>query len=203
MTKALRPDLAAIAEMIPAGARVLDVGCGEGELLEHLRDVKGVDGRGIELSQQNVNACVARGLPVMQGDADTDLHEYPTGAFDVAILSQTIQATFAPKDVLGHLMRIGRRTVISLPNFGHWKVRLSLVTNGRMPRTQALGHEWYDTPNIHLCTIADFVSLAKSTGAVIERSLALDGNGRSQPMRADAWGPNLFADGAIFLLRAT
>lgn len=201
MTKALRPDLAAIAEMIPAGARVLDVGCGDGELLEHLRDVKGVDGRGIELSQQNVNACVARGLPVMQGDADTDLHEYPTGAFDVAILSQTIQATFAPKDVLGHLLRIGRRTVISLPNFGHWKVRLSLVTNGRMPRTQALGHEWYDTPNIHLCTIADFVSLAKSTGAVIERSLALDGNGRSRPMRVEAWGPNLFADGAIFLLR--
>jgi methionine biosynthesis protein MetW len=197
----LRPDLAAIAEMIPSGARVLDVGCGDGALLEHLAQSKGVDGRGIELLQQNVNACVARGLSVLQGDADTDLGEYPSAAFDVAILSQTIQATFAPKDVLNHLLRIGRRTVISLPNFGHWKVRLSLATHGRMPRTQALAYSWYDTPNIHLCTIADFVGLAKETGATIERALALDGNGRSRPMRAEAWGPNLFADGAIFLLR--
>ncbi len=197
----LRPDLAAIAEMIPEGARVLDVGCGDGALLEHLAKTKKVDGRGIELMQQNVNACVARGLPVMQGDADTDLGEYPSAAFDVAILSQTIQATFSPRDVLNHLLRIGRRTVISLPNFGHWRVRLSLLTQGRMPRTQALGFEWYDTPNIHLCTIADFVALAKDSGAVIERALALDGQGRSSVMHADAWGPNLLADGAIFLLR--
>ncbi|HEY0302900.1 MAG TPA: methionine biosynthesis protein MetW [Rhizomicrobium sp.] len=198
---ALRPDLAAIAEMIPAGARVLDVGCGDGALLEHLARTKGVDGRGIELVQQNVNACVARGLPVMQGDADTDLGEYPSAAFDVAILSQTIQATRAPRDVLGHLLRIGRRTVISLPNFGHWRVRLGILAQGRMPRTQALGYEWYDTPNIHLCTIADFVALAKETGATIERALALDEKGGSRAMRADAWGPNLLADGAIFLLR--
>jgi methionine biosynthesis protein MetW len=198
----LRPDLAAIAEMIPAGARVLDVGCGDGALLEHLAASKGVDGRGIELVQQNVNACVARGLPVMQGDADTDLGDYPSAAFDVAILSQTIQATRSPRDVLNHLLRIGRRTVISLPNFGHWRVRLALLTHGRMPRTQALGYEWYDTPNIHLCTIADFRALADTAGATIERALALDEKGRTRPMRADAWGPNIFADGAIFLLRA-
>lgn len=197
----LRPDLAAIAEMIPQGSRVLDVGCGDGALLEHLAATKGVDGRGIELVQQNVNACVARGLPVMQGDADTDLGEYPSAAFDVAILSQTIQMARSPRDVLNHLLRIGRRTVISLPNFGHWRVRLSLLTHGRMPRTQALGYEWYDTPNIHLCTIADFVALANETEATIERSLALDEKGRTRPMRADAWGPNLLADGAIFLLR--
>jgi methionine biosynthesis protein MetW len=197
----LRPDLAAIAEMIPVGARVLDVGCGDGALLEHLAKTKNVDGRGIELVQQNVNACVARGLPVMQGDADTDLGEYPSGAFDVAILSQTIQATRSPRDVLGHLLRIGRRTVISLPNFGHWRVRLSLLTGGRMPRTQALGFQWYDTPNIHLCTIADFVALAHETGATIERALALDEKGASHAMRADAWGPNILADGAIFLLK--
>lgn len=201
MSAALRPDLAAIAEMIPQGARVLDVGCGDGALLEHLAATKNVDGRGLELSQQNVNACVARGLPVVQGDADTDLGEYPSGAFDVAILSQTIQATFAPRDVLSHLLRIGRRTVISLPNFGHWRVRLALLANGRMPRTRALGYAWYDTPNIHLCTIADFVGLANETGATIERALSLDENGLTHPMRADAWGPNLFADGAIFLLR--
>ena len=201
MTAALRPDLAAIAEMIPAGARVLDVGCGDGALLEQLAKTKGVDGRGIELSQQNVNACVARGLPVMQGDADTDLHEYMSGAFDVAILSQTIQATRSPRDVLGHLLRIGRRAVISLPNFGHWKVRLSLGLHGRMPRTQALDYQWYDTPNIHLCTIADFVAMANDMGAEIERALALDEKGRSRPMQAHAWGPNILASGAIFSLR--
>jgi len=201
MTAALRPDLAAIAEMIPKGARVLDVGCGDGALLEVLSTTKGVDGRGIELSQQNVNACVARGLPVMQGDADTDLGEYPSGAFDVAILSQTIQATRNPKEVLGHLLRIGRRTVISLPNFGHWRVRASLAVHGRMPRTRALTFHWYDTPNIHLCTIADFVALAGEMGAKIESALALDDNGRTRAMRAESWGPNILADGAIFLLK--
>jgi methionine biosynthesis protein MetW len=201
MTAALRPDLAAIAEMIPYGARILDVGCGDGALLEHLTASKNVDGRGLELSQQNVNACVARGLAVVQGDADTDLGEYPSAAFDVAILSQTIQATRAPRDVLGHLLRIGRRTVISLPNFGHWRLRLALLSSGRMPRTQALGYAWYDTPNIHLCTIADFVKLASDAGASIERALALDERGVTRAMRADAWGPNLLAEGAIFLLR--
>jgi methionine biosynthesis protein MetW len=198
----LRPDLAAIAEMVPQGARVLDVGCGDGQLLEHLQSTKGVDGRGLELSQQNVNACVARGLAVIQGDADTDLHEYPSQVFDIVILSQTIQATYDPSRVLGHLLRIGRRTIVSLPNFGHWRVRLSLLLNGRMPQTRALGYSWHDTPNIHLCTIADFVSLAQESHALIERALALDEKGRTRPMhRPDAWGPNLLAEGAIFLLR--
>jgi methionine biosynthesis protein MetW len=198
----LRPDLAAISEMISARARVLDVGCGDGALLEHLSTTKQVDGRGLELSQQNVNACVARGLAVIQGDADTDLHEYPSQVFDFVILSQTIQATRNPKSVLGHLLRIARYTAVSLPNFGHWKVRLSLMAHGRMPRTRALGYEWYDTPNIHLCTIADFVALVQECGAEIERALAMDGSGRTKPMQAHAWGPNVSAQGAIFLLRA-
>ena len=174
----LRSDLAAIAEMIPYGARVLDVGCGDGALLEHLTATKKVDGRGLELSQQNVNACVARGLAVIQGDADTDLAEYPSQVFDFVILSQTIQATRNPKSVLGHLLRIGRRTAVSLPNFGHWRVRLSLLARGHMPRTRTLGYEWYDTPNIHLCTIADFVALTKEANADIERALALREDGR-------------------------
>jgi methionine biosynthesis protein MetW len=200
-TTALRPDLAAIAEMIRPGTRILDVGCGDGALLEHLVRNKHVDGRGIELSQQNVNACVARGLSVMQGDADTDLVEYPSGAFDAVILSNTIQATERPRTVLEHLLRIGRRTAVSLPNFGYWKVRASLVWNGRMPRTRNLDYSWFDTPNIHLCTLSDFLDLTRLCGAVVTEAHALDENGETRPMKADAWRPNLLAPGAIFLLK--
>jgi len=197
---ALRPDLAAIAEMIPEGTRVLDIGCGDGSLLEYLVRAKGVDGRGLELSQQNVNQCVARGLSVVQGDADTDLSEYPSGIFDVVILSQTIQATRRPRHVLHELLRIGRHTIVSFPNFGHWRIRLSLVIAGRMPITSALGHAWHETPNIHLCTISDFLSLVHEVGGRIERALALIGNARTRKMHPAAWGPNIFAEGAIFLL---
>ena len=135
----LRPDLVAIADMVQEGSKVLDIGCGDGTLLEYLVHTKGVDGRGLELSQQNVNQCVARGLSVVQGDADTDLGEYPSGIFDVVILSQTIQATRHPRLVLNELLRIGKHVIVSFPNFGHWRVRLSLLFLGRMPITRALG----------------------------------------------------------------
>lgn len=200
MSAPLRSDLAAIAELIPARARVLDVGCGEGQLLEYLARVKQVDGRGIELSQQNVNICVEHGLSVVQGDADTDLVDYPSAVFDFAILSQTIQATHSPRTVLTQLIRIGRRTIVSFPNFGHWRVRLSLLFGGRMPRTAALGHRWYETPNIHLCTIADFSELARQSGGSTERAFSLDENGQTRPMHPERWGPNLLAQGAIFML---
>jgi methionine biosynthesis protein MetW len=196
----LRPDLAAIAEMIPKGLRVLDIGCGDGSLLEYLVRVKSVDGRGLELIQQNVNQCVARGLSVVQGDADTDLSEYPSGVFDIVILSQTIQATRRPSIVLSELLRIGKRTIVSFPNFGHWKVRLSLAFNGRMPVTKALGHSWHDTPNIHLCTIKDFYTLAREMGARIEQALELNEGRPAKPMRPASSRPNIFAEGAIFLL---
>jgi methionine biosynthesis protein MetW len=200
--KALRPDLAAIATLIQNGTRVLDVGCGEGHLLEYLVSCKKVDGRGVELLQPNVNACVARGLSVVQGDADTDLADYPSQVFDVVILSQTIQATRSPRDVLAQLLRIGRRTIVSFPNFGHWRIRLSLLVRGRMPQNSALGFRWYETPNIHLCTIADFLALGRACGAVVEHAFAIDERGRTRRMQADAWGPNLFAEGAIFMLAA-
>ena len=203
----LRPDLAAIAAMIRPGTRILDVGCGDGALLEYLVRTKHVDGRGIELSQQNVNACVARGLSVMQGDADTDLVEYPSGAFDAVIQSNTIQATERPRAVLEHLLRIGRRTAVSLPNFGYWKVRGSLVFKGKMPRTRNLEYSWWDTPNIHLCTLSDFLDLTRLCGAVVVEAHALNENGETRPMKIDAFskgklgGPNLLAPGAIFLLK--
>ena len=201
----LRPDLAAIAAMIRPGARVLDVGCGDGALLEHLK-AKNVDGRGIEIAQANVNACVARGLAVVQGDADTDLVDYPAQVFDAVILSQTIQATEKPRVVMEHLLRIGRRVAISLPNFGYWKVRLSLLAGGRMPRTRTLDYSWWATPNIHLCTLADFVDLANECGATIVEAYALDEHGGSRKVEpgslSHGWlGPNLFAQGGVFLLK--
>ncbi|HEX5279609.1 MAG TPA: methionine biosynthesis protein MetW [Micropepsaceae bacterium] len=196
----LRPDLAAIADMVQEGSKVLDIGCGDGTLLEYLVHTKHVDGRGLELSQQNVNQCVARGLSVVQGDADTDLGEYPSGIFDVVILSQTIQATRHPRLVLNELLRIGKHVIVSFPNFGHWRVRLSLLFRGRMPITRTLGHFWYDTPNIHLCTIADFLVLVRQVGGRIERAVALVGTDRTRKIPGNNLGANLLAEGAIFRL---
>jgi methionine biosynthesis protein MetW len=197
----VRGDLRLIAEMVAPGSRVLDIGCGDGALLAHLARAKQVDGRGMELSQSGVNACVSHGLPVIQGDADGDLDTYPSDAFDYAILSQTLQATRNPRLVIGNLVRIGRRAIVSFPNFGHWRIRAHLLFNGRMPITALLNHAWYDTPNIHFCTIKDFVALCTELGITIERSLTLDHAGR--PFALDAGGglANLLAEQGLFLLR--
>lgn len=191
----LRGDLGAIADLVPIGVRVLDIGCGNGALLAALRTDKAIDGRGIELAGGNVAAAVARGLSVVQGDADADLADYPSHAFDVAILSDTLQAMRDPAAVLRDMVRIAAKAIISLPNFGHWRVRLGLLTAGRMPVTAALPAPWYATPNIHLCTIADFRDLAADLGLTIETTVYLRA-GR-------AWGtiwPNVCADQAVFVL---
>src|SRR4051794_11105944 len=169
-----RVDLLVVAQMIEPGAKVLDVGCGDGELLRLLAETRGVDGRGIELSREGVNESVAKGLAVVQGDADTDLGDYPDDAFDYVILSQTLQATRNPRRVLEHMLRIGRRAVVSLPNFGHWGIRLQIMFGGHMPRTDNLPYSWYDTPNIHFCTIKDFRHLCELTGTKMEKAVALN-----------------------------
>ena len=196
-----RVDLAVIAELIPARARVLDVGCGDGALLELLERDKGVDGRGIEISQRGVNECVARGLSVIQGDADSDLIDYPDKGFDYVVLSQTLQATRNPKTVLDQMLRIGDRAIISFPNFGHWRVRLSLLLKGQMPVTKDLPYSWYDTPNIHFCTIRDFVHLCEEVGATMESARALDASGQKIGLSMPWWFWNFFGQQGVFLLR--
>ena len=197
----MREDFREILRLVRPGARVLDVGCGGGELLSLLRDEKGCDARGIEIGAEGVAACLARGLSVMQGDADRDLAEFPPDAFDYAILSQTLQAVSAPRKVLADLTRLAERAVVSFPNFGHWRVRGSLLATGRMPVTRALPEPWWATPNIRLCTLRDFTDLAAELGLTVESAAAL---AQGRPARAidpgravEVWR----AEAALLLLR--
>jgi methionine biosynthesis protein MetW len=195
-----RVDHLLIAEMVRRGSRVLDVGCGDGALLQLLADTKDVDGRGIEISRERVNACVARGLSVIQGDADRDLSDYPDNAFDYAVLSLTIQATQRPEAVLRNLLRIGRSAIVSFPNFGHWQVRAQLLFTGRMPVTENLPDAWYVSPNAHLCTIKDFENLCRLMDARVERAAAFNASGQ----QLGTWIPltvhNLMGEKAVFML---
>lgn len=197
--KPIRVDLLLIAEMIRAGARVLDVGCADGALLGHLVREKSVDGRGIELSQNGVNACVSNGLSVVQGDAETDLKDYPSDSFDYVILSQTLPAIRDIEGVLKQLLRIGARAVISFPNFGHWRVRWSLLRTGRAPVTRTLPQAWHETPNIRMCTVCDFADLCDQMGIRIERAVAVD-HRRARSFRTPSGLTNLTAEHAVFLL---
>lgn len=193
----IRRDLLMIAEMVTPGSRLLDVGCGDGSLLEYLASEKQVDGRGIEIRQSGVNACVARGLSVIQGDADSDLPDYPDAAFDYVVLSLTLQATRNPRKVLHEMLRIGRRAIVSFPNFAYWRVRMQLLLGGRMPMTAALDDPWYETQNIHLCTIADFDELCARDGFVVEQRIAVNGEGK----RLQNAPANWFGAQAVYLLR--
>src|SRR6187402_3589825 len=195
-----RVDLLLVADMVAPSSKVLDIGAGDGELLRILGEQRGVDGRGIELSREGVNECVAKGLAVIQGDADTDLVDYPDDAFDYVILSQTLQATRRPREVLENMLRIGRRAIVSFPNFGFWKMRLQLLVGGQMPRTENLPATWYDTPNIHFCTIKDFVQLCDEINVKMERAVALDMYGRPVPLTLPWWFWNMFGEQGVFLL---
>jgi methionine biosynthesis protein MetW len=191
----LRPDLAVIAANVAPGSRVLDVGCGDGALMAALRDQSQADARGMELDPHNVAECVARGLSVIQGDADVDLAFYGDASFDCAVLSQTLQTTMRPDKVLDELLRIGRKAFVSFPNFAHWRVRLSLLWGGRMPVTRLLPVAWYETPNIHHVTIDDFRTLVRDMGVTVEGEWFLTGDKRTSAAAA-----NFRAEHAVFLL---
>lgn len=192
---ALRPDLAIIADRVAANARVLDVGCGDGTLLAVLRDERDCNAHGMEIDAENVAECVARGLSVIQGDADKDLAFYPDDSFDYAILSQTLQTTMRPDRVLQELLRVGRHAFVSFPNFAHWRVRLSLLWGGRMPVTRLLPVAWYETPNIHHLTITDFLCFVEEHGIKVEKAWFLSGD-----TQIGATAANLRAEHAVFLI---
>jgi methionine biosynthesis protein MetW len=200
---ALRADLQIIAGLVPEFSKVLDIGCGDGELLAWLSAEKNVDGRGLELSQAGVNASIARGLSVVQGDADADLFYYPDLTYDYVILSQTLQTMRDPKAVLSNLVRIGRNAIVSVPNFGYWKNRLYLLFKGRMPVTRTLAYQWYDTPNIHFCTLSDFVELSEAMRITIQKSVYVDTWGTPSYFQGKGAFANLFGEQGIFMLSGT
>lgn len=191
----LRPDLALIAAQVPAGARVLDVGCGDGTLMAALRDTKATDVRGLEIDPANVAAAMELGLAVVQGDADRDLADYPDDSFDIAILSQTLQTSHRPDRIIDQLLRIAPRAFVSFPNFAHWRIRLALLWGGRMPVTRLLPVAWYETPNIHHVTVSDFRDLVRDKGIQVERVWHLSGDKLASDAAA-SWR----AEHAIFLI---
>jgi len=198
----LRADLQLVISLVPQGSRVLDLGCGDGSLIAHLRDERGCDVRGIELAPEEIAAAIARGLSVVQADLDEGLSGYPDSAFDVVVLSQTLQVVRNPALVLREMLRVGSRAIITFPNFGHWKVRGYLALKGRMPVSESIPFSWYDTPNIHHTTLKDFRDFIAANGGEIEREIPLAAGEWRQEIRQVRFMPNLLADTAVAVVRA-
>jgi len=190
-----RSDYTIIGEIIEAGSKVLDLGCGEGELLAWLASNKGVDARGVEISGTKVARAIARGVSVHQSDIDQGLADYPDQAFDYVILSQTLQETRHPRQVLREMVRVGRRVIVAFPNFGHWRTRIAMLLSGRAPRTKLFPYAWYDSPNIHFLTVQDFEELSEMEGWIVERRYFLSGK------RKVRWMANLLTEVAVFQVR--
>ena len=189
-----------ITQLINKQSRVLDVGCGDGSLMQYLKENKNVDIRGLEISKNNVRKCISKGLTTIEGDAEKDLIQFPNKSFDYVILSQTLQAFLNPQLVINELLRVGKQAIVTIPNFGYWKIRLHLLLKGTMPVTKTLPNEWYDTPNLHMCTIKDFVEFSKIINFKIFKSLALTNKNISNINNSNLFYKNLFAELGIFLI---
>ena len=189
-----------IANLLPHQSRVLDVGCGDGTLIKALINEKNIDARGIELGENNVKECISRGLSVIQGNAETELSQFPDKAFDFVILSQTLQAFYQPENVLEQLLRIGHRVIISIPNFGYWQIRAKLLFSGKMPVTNSLPYSWYDTPNLHMCSIKDFYQFCEKKKIKIDRIIGINGEKTSSIYRINLEMKNLLSEVGIFLV---
>ena len=189
-----------ISELLPNNTRVLDIGCGDGTLINFLSKEKNIDVRGLELDEENVETCISKGLSVIEGDAETELGQFPDKSFDFVILSQTLQAFYNPVTVLEHLLRIGKSSIVSIPNFGYWKVRTSLLFFGRMPETRSLPYKWYDTPNLHMCTIKDFYELCNSRNISMKKIIGINNNKTSLIHNNNIKLKNLFSEVGIFLI---
>ena len=189
-----------IADLLEENTRVLDVGCDDGTLMEFLKKNKNLDIRGIEISKKKVQVCISKGLTVLEGNAEFDLKQFPENSFDYVVLGQTLQAFVNPEIVIKELLRVGKKAIVTIPNFGHWRVRLNLLTKGTMPVTKTLPNDWYNTPNIHMCTIKDFVKFSKTINFKIYKSLALMNKNVSNINNSNLFFKNLFAELGIFLI---
>ena len=197
----MKKEFQIISELIEDNTRVLDVGCGDGILMKHLKDNKNVDARGLEISKNNVQICISKGLPVIEGNAERDLQQFPNLSFDYAILSQTLQAFYNPEKVIDDLLRVAKKAIVTIPNFGYWKVRLHLLLKGTMPVTKNLPDEWYNTPNLHMCTIKDFFNFCSKKNIELYKSIALSGEKTSIINKTNLNIKNLSSELGIFLIK--
>ena len=196
----MKKEFKVIADLLPQNVRVLDVGCGDGSLMNHLIKEKNIEARGLELKKENVTKCIYKGLPVIEGNAETELHQFPNQSFDFVILSQTLQAFYNPEKVLKDLLRIGKSVIISIPNFGYWKVRTSLLFFGKMPVTKNLPNSWYNTPNLHMCTIKDLFHFCLEKNIKIKRAVGVNEDKTSEIKKSNLEIKNLFSKLGIFLI---
>ena len=196
----MKKEFKVIADLLPNNTRVLDIGCGDGSLMSLLNEEKHIEVRGLELNQKNVQECIHKGLPVIQGNAETELHQFPDKSFDYVVLSQTLQAFYEPEKVLRNLLRIGKSVVISIPNFGFWKVRIKLLFFGEMPVTKTLPNTWYNTPNLHMCTIKDLFNFCDEKKIIIKKAVGVNENKTSIIKKSNLEIKNLFSKVGIFLI---
>ena len=197
----MKKEFKIISELIENNTRVLDVGCGDGTLMKYLKDAKNIDTRGLEISKNNVQNCISKGLSIIEGNAEKDLHQFPNLSFDYVVLSQTLQAFYNPEKVIDNLLRVANKAIVTIPNFGYWKVRLHLLFKGTMPITKNLPDEWYNTPNLHMCTIKDFFNFCSKKNIELYKSIALNGEKTSKINKTNLSIKNFYSELGIFLIK--